>query len=243
MKYFVAVAATALFLSVAGADGSGQDGLQSADNVNRDRFWPDGRFVYELSPEVASDPVRRRAFETACRALVDGSRLACVPRDPADPPEDHVLVVDGPSNHSMIGRQGGRQILSIRGWNNPVKVAHEIKHALGWAHEHQHPQRDRFVEILYENIPPSRHRHFERRDLGNEGPYDFDSIMHYYPTDLALPARRAIRARPAYAAFESRMGQRDHLSEIDLLEIRNVYGAADAAPDRAGPVSRAPTSH
>lgn len=190
--------------------------------------WPNGRFVYEFDPEVAGDPARAAAFEAACRALVAGSALDCVPRsDPrAREDPDYVYVVSGPANHSMVGRQGGRQILGIRGWNNRFKIAHEIKHALGWAHEHQHPRRDEYVEILFENIAPGRREDFRRRDLGNEGPYDFESIMHYYPTDLAMPGRRAIRARPAFRDMEARMGQRTHLSETDVREIRAVYGDA-----------------
>lgn len=241
MKRISAGAATAICLACAAVacprGGDGQTVTQPSVRVSAVApaagnpgvaTWPNGRFVYELDPEVAADPARSAAFEAACRALVDGSALRCVPRgDPgasADP--DWVYVVSGPGNHSMIGRQGGRQQLSIRAWNNPVKIAHEIKHALGWAHEHQHPQRDRYVEILFDNIPPRWHGHFQQLDLGNEGPYDFGSIMHYYPSDFALPARRAIRARDRYRDLEARMGQRDHLPVTDLEEIRAVYGRA-----------------
>lgn len=237
MKRKSAGAATAICLACAtavcprGGDGQSVTELSVTTSATRDprvATWLNGRFVYEFDPEVAADPARSTAFEEACRALVEGSALRCVPRnDPvasADP--DWVYVVSGPGNHSMIGRQGGRQPLSIRAWNNPVKIAHEIKHALGWAHEHQHPQRDRYVEILFDNIPPRWHGHFQQRDLGNEGPYDFGSIMHYYPTDFALPARRAIRAHDEYRDLEARMGQRSQLSATDLEEIRAVYGLA-----------------
>ncbi|MEJ8566004.1 M12 family metallopeptidase [Elongatibacter sediminis] len=233
MKKSVAVAATALCLTVAAEELPWPVDAQRVADSEKPWMWRNGRFTYELSPEVARDPMRRAVFEQACRELVSGSALRCVSRgDPeASGDTDYVYVVDGPANHSMVGRQGGRQRLGIRSWNNRFKVAHEIKHALGWAHEQQHPLRDRYVEVLFDNIPPVRHIHFEISDLGNEGPYDFDSVMHYYPTDFALPARRSLRARPSHQDQETRMGQRNHLSETDLLEIRLVYGFPESRQD------------
>jgi hypothetical protein len=228
MKSSFAGVATALWLSVAGAGVTAPIEPLPAMARAPSWMWPNGRFVYQFSTEVARDPQKTAAFEAACHALLAGSALRCVARDDprAQRDRDYVHVVSGPGNHSMIGRQGGRQVLSIREWNNRFKIGHEIKHALGWAHEQQHPRRDEFVEILFENIPPAWREHFNVRDIGNEGAYDFDSIMHYHPADLALPARRSIRARPRYRDLEAGMGQRDHLSETDLQEIRAVYGDA-----------------
>ena len=77
------------------------------------------------------------------------------------------------------------------------------------------------------NAVPRQYRaEFRVRDLGNEGPYDFDSIMHFSPSDLALPGAVAFRPRAVFADQASRVGQRDHISETDLAEISAVYGVA-----------------
>ena len=185
--------------------------------------WLNGRFVYEFSPGVAEDASMAATFESACKLLLSGSALQCTPRAAAPEDTDYVYVVDGAHDFSFVGRQGGCQLLSILSWHNPMVVAHEIKHALGWAHEQQHPDRDRYIDVFPDAIPAQYQAEFQVRELGNEGPYDFDSIMHLYPSDLAQPGEYAFRPKPAFAESAPYVGQRDHLSETDLAEIREFY--------------------
>jgi len=186
--------------------------------------WANGRFVYAFSPEVRQDSVKVVAFEAACHRLLQNTSLRCVPRAQALSDRDYVYVIDGGRDFSFVGRQGGKQLLSILIWNNPIVISHEIKHALGWGHEQQHPERDHYVDILFANIPLQSRENFAVFDNGNEGPYDFDSIMHYSPADFAIAGRKAIRAKPAFKNAQGMMGQRDHLSVTDLQEIREFYG-------------------
>lgn len=188
--------------------------------------WANGRFLYEFSPQVQQNAEKAEAFENACKQLLAHTALKCVNRLQAAAlsDRDYVYVVERGSNYSYVGRQGGKQLLSILNWNNPYKISHEIKHALGWGHEHQQPKRAQYVDILFENIPDDYKEHFYINDYDNEGEYDFDSVMHYYPTDFALPAQKSIQAKSEFQSYQSMMGQRDHLSEIDLLEIQEFYG-------------------
>lgn len=185
--------------------------------------WLNGRFVYEYSPEVAGDPSRADTFESACKQLLSGAALKCTPRSAAPHDEDYVYVVSGSHDFSYVGRQGGCQLLSILSWHNPMVVAHEIKHALGWAHEQQHPDRDSHIDVFVDSIPRQYHAEFQIRELGNEGPYDFDSIMHFYPSDLANPGQDAFRPKLVHGDSALYIGQRDHLSETDLAEVRDFY--------------------
>ena len=63
---------------------------------------------------------------------------------------------------------------------------HETGHAIGLLHEHQLPDRDRYVTIQYSNVAPSMRGSFIKYDrdavdtMGVE--YDFSSIMHYGKT-------------------------------------------------------------
>lgn len=206
------------------------DGILAPDpaglNQRRGLPWANGKFVYEFGPEVQQDPQKTGTFENACRQLLANTALNCVNRSQAGAlgERDYVYVIEGASNHSFVGRQGGKQLLGILNWNNQYKISHEIKHALGWGHEHQQPKRDQYIDILFENIPDDKKKYFYINDNNNEGEYDFDSVMHYYPTDYAIPAQKSIRAKSEFQSREGMMGQRDHLSAIDLLEIQEFYG-------------------
>ena len=188
--------------------------------------WLGGTFVYAFSPDVAAEPARVATFEAACRQLLETTALRCTRRSASPDAPDYVYVIDGGHDFSYIGRQGGCQVLSILTWNNPIIVAHEIKHALGWAHEQQHPDRNRHIRVDFDAVPVRHRAEFRVRDLGNEGPYDFESIMHFYPSDFARPGQVAFRPQPDFAERAAAAGQRVHLSETDVAEIRAVYGVA-----------------
>jgi hypothetical protein len=79
--------------------------------------------------------------------------------------ENWVRIQDLQGCWSQIGKaaQKGPQTLSLQ---NPGcvfrrTVAHEFIHALGFHHEQTRPDRDKWVEVLFENIKESKQRkHF-----------------------------------------------------------------------------------
>ena len=60
-------------------------------------------------------------------------------------------------------------------------VLHEMAHAIGIIHEQSQPNRDSFVEILWNNIQSGMTHNFDiRSGVDAEGtPYDYRSVMHY----------------------------------------------------------------
>jgi len=44
--------------------------------------------------------------------------------------------------------------VSINAENLPWVVVHELIHALGFGHEHQHADRDGYIEVFMQNVNP-----------------------------------------------------------------------------------------
>ena len=142
--------------------GSAVTGAADAASVGRP--WLDGGFIYAFSPDIAANPQWVATFESACRRLLGTTALPCTPRSAAPDAPDYVYVISGGHDFSYIGRQGGCQVLSILSRNNPIIVAHEIKHALGWVHEQQHPDRDRYIEVDVDAVPARNPAEFRMRE-------------------------------------------------------------------------------
>ena len=115
---------------------------------------------------------------------------------------------------------------------------HEIGHALGLWHEHSRPDRDEFIEVLYQNIRKSEQDNFgkltqEKFELVPDVGYDIESIMHYGPyafsKDNGGPDEKTILLKDdAPLDYKNctnvlAMGQRDKLSYLDKLRVNKLY--------------------
>lgn len=119
---------------------------------------------------------------------------------------------------------GQKQTMSIASWNNQVVIAHEIMHALGFVHEQSRPDRDQYVLIHPENVQDGQLHNFDVVAATTNYPYNFESIMQYGPWDFSKNGMMTIEPRPAYQVFLGQMGQRTHISPIDVDGIIGVYG-------------------
>ncbi|XP_074660387.1 zinc metalloproteinase nas-1-like [Tubulanus polymorphus] len=102
--------------------------------------------------------------------------------------------------NSHLGMTGGEQAINLHP-NCRVKptILHEFGHALGLVHEHQLPDRDEYLNILYENVEPDWAIWFKRIEsnlvLQYEVPYDYRSIMHYGITAFSANGKQTIQAK------------------------------------------------
>lgn len=73
-------------------------------------------------------------------------------------------------------------------------IIHELMHAIGFVHEQTRPDRDDWVEIVWENIVEGDEDQFQKfptgyvQTLGTD--YDYASVMHYGPYDFSKHPKR-----------------------------------------------------
>lgn len=140
---------------------------------------------------------------------------------------DYVSIHSGQFCKSNLGRTGGPQEMSLN-----IKlcfkkgiIIHELLHALGYIHEHNRPDRDNHVKVLWQNIDSRFYSEFDKVDgamYNSYGTsYDYNSIMHYGPTAFTKTGARTII--PKDSSFSDSIGQRFSLSDGDIRRINNKY--------------------
>ena len=112
---------------------------------------------------------------------------------------------------------------------------HLLGHAIGRHHEHTRPDRDSYIDVLYENINEIDWENFakispDEYGLASEVNYDIESITHYSPNAFSkgdnLPTIRLREDAPLeYKHCQNLlpMGQRTQLSYLDKIRANKLY--------------------
>jgi hypothetical protein len=152
---------------------------------------------------------------------------------------DYVEFVSAGRCASKRGRTGGRQEITLTPSCRPGVILHEIGHAVGLMHEHNRPDRDKYLErIVLENIYPAVLSNFQTRPEHGEEllEYDFGSIMHY--SQLAFSRNRGVTVVPRQELVPEGVliGQRRELSQLDVQRLRSMY--PDVGIEGNGPTTQ-----
>ncbi|RYG75163.1 hypothetical protein EON80_01525, partial [bacterium] len=186
-------------------------------------YWTGGKVAYVFDPDFPTDG--RNYFLEAAREWEKWANLKFSPRTTE---ENFIYVYRDPSDGSFsnVGMVGGAQELSLASWANKMTACHELAHALGVMHEQSRSDRDTYVTIDFANVFPGYEGNFViTPDSNNIGAYDFESVMHYGPNGFAIdPAKPTIICNPGYEQFQTVIGQRDHLTQLDKTGMATIYG-------------------
>ena len=125
-----------------------------------------------------------------------------------------------------MGRVGyGLQGVSIgRSCLNFHTAVHELGHVIGFWHEQSRPDRNEYIDVLYENILPGFEVNFNRRpesDINSLGVgYDYNSIMHYDEDFFQIYSYLdTLRAKDPTIP----LGQARQLSKLDIIQTNRLY--------------------
>lgn len=192
--------------------------------VRNERFrWPNARVPYEVAPYDFTT----KDLYTMGRSFTEWERYTCLKFNEAHHGDyNRVRFQDGAGCNSALGMVGGTQELNLdaNGCRFKGLYLHEVGHAVGLVHEHQLPDRDKYIRIVYENVQPNMRIWFNKykRDEVNSMtvPYELSSVMHYGITAFSADGK-AQTIKTIDPSKEGEIG-RVYLKELSFTDVKIV---------------------
>eukprot|EP00058_Branchiostoma_floridae_P022713 XP_002608203.1 hypothetical protein BRAFLDRAFT_90357 [Branchiostoma floridae] len=134
----------------------------SVMHYESDAFSANGRdtivpkfYSTTTTAEPTSDQKPEEGSEAAIilAAMADFHSETCIQFVPRTTEQDYIHIRKLGGCHSEVGRQGGRQELSLA--NDCLQkgtITHHLMRAIGFHYEHNRPDRDQWVEIQLDNV-------------------------------------------------------------------------------------------
>jgi hypothetical protein len=210
-------------------------------NSTKPEPWPGGVIPYDIS-KLTTDQQNlvRRAMQ---RWMDTGAKIKFIPRTTEVEYVNFTGKTDAGNNTSLVGfkKDVSADINITAFWwkQDEWMPAHELGHVLGFFHEHERWDRDRFVNIHYENIKPGRAGDYDwiakTNWMVSSLPYDYQSIMHYricWASKCESECKDGIGdspcavIQPVDKKYDRVIGQwsDNKISKLDAERARLVYG-------------------
>ncbi|OWA52336.1 putative Zinc metalloproteinase nas-14 [Hypsibius exemplaris] len=198
---------------------------------DKDQLWPDGVVPFTFT----KDDFNSTQTNLIRDAMEDMMLKTCIKFTPRIDEKNYITFVKSSDGcYSYVGRTQKQQFINLQANCLTMlgEVQHELMHALGFEHEQSRMDRDQYVRIIYQNIPPSMHNQFAKyRGITSDLPYDYNSILHYAHNAFARQSDEDIPTILPNNGIAS-IGNRVAMSVMDVKRINLLYECPTTpAPD------------
>jgi len=196
--------------------------------------WPKNIIPYRIDPGYSEE--ERNIILSGMKMWMEKT---CIKFEPAGSPaakstnhKNYLYIFHGKGCWSMVGYEAslgytGAQRLSLNKTTcmHTGVVAHELGHAIGLNHEQNREDRDKYVQILENNIEPDKKTQFALKTEGHSTfgtQYDYCSVMHYGPQFFTL-GYKYFTMIPKDLGYISVIGHQTHVTYTDATIVNKMY--------------------
>jgi hypothetical protein len=190
--------------------------------VRPPQLWEKPEIPYAVSPELPN-PARVQ------RAIDYFNQNTPVKFVPYQGQTDAVVFEVGTENClSYLGKSGGLQPIRLTEQCRTHEILHEMMHALGFVHEQSRPDRDNYVEVLWQNIDPAYADQFaivpdSFTDALRGAAFDYHSVMLYESNAFAVSTQlTTLQSTTAQSVSPTQ----DGLSPGDIARLNSLYNGS-----------------
>uniref|UniRef100_A0A3B3QXL4 Metalloendopeptidase n=1 Tax=Paramormyrops kingsleyae TaxID=1676925 RepID=A0A3B3QXL4_9TELE len=188
-------------------------------------LWPkSANGLVEVPYVISSEPVFIMLNSTSDIQVIQSainafSSKTCIRFTPWTSQSDYLTLIFSLGRcYSSIGKIGGKQVVSLMESTCLIGgiVQHELNHALGFYHEHVRSDRDRYVRINWKYVDP-------RNLLKNSTNTDTYQTKEW----KVIPSTPGMDTITPIPDETAQIGQRNGLSQSDILRINKLYGCCE----------------
>jgi hypothetical protein len=183
--------------------------------------WKDGIIPYYLKGDFSGTDIQN--IEEAMRSW---ERVCGVRFEEVKPRSNAYAIIRVTQQvwFSSIGENNSEcHMMFGRSYSDIGVIIHELGHCLGLVHEHQRPDRDLYVTIIWDNVLSGKEFNFDIIDnplfVEQELEYDYKSIMHYSPYSFSINGTPTIIAKGIGIIDPS-----NDITDLDAEKARAIYG-------------------
>lgn len=197
--------------------------------------WTRNTIPYEIAPNEFSPEEITELGES----LAQWGQLTCLTFRPYTASDkNRIRFQNGRGCNSALGMIGGVQVVNLQkpGCRFKGLYLHEVGHAIGLVHEHQLPERDKYIRINLANVAPDMRQWFNKyvpESVDLQGlDYDYASVMHYGKTAFSYnDEAQTIFAKDKSKDAEIGQVAFKGLSFSDVKAVNLMYRCNESCPN------------